>query len=79
MYCTNCGAKINDNLKFCTQCGAKIEQLSQETPVEDSGSNQKKHGKFKLAVIIAAILIVVSCGVMAKDSIIRTVSPKTYL
>jgi len=79
MYCTNCGARINDNSKFCTQCGARIGQLSQETPVEASGSSQKKHGKLKLAVIIVAILIIASCGVMAKDSIIRTVSPKTYL
>ena len=36
MFCTNCGAKINDGDSFCTNCGAKI--------VNDNGStNEKLH------------------------------------
>ncbi|HHW47067.1 MAG TPA: zinc ribbon domain-containing protein [Clostridiaceae bacterium] len=78
MYCTNCGANISDNSKFCTQCGAKIERASVETPVTPE-LNQRKFGKTGLVIIIAAILIVFSCVVMAKNSIIRAVSPKSYL
>lgn len=26
MYCSNCGAQLNDGAKFCHECGTKIEQ-----------------------------------------------------
>lgn len=26
MYCTECGTKISDNLKFCTSCGTRLNQ-----------------------------------------------------
>lgn len=29
MYCTNCGAQIDDNATFCTSCGAKTEVTSE--------------------------------------------------
>ncbi len=31
MFCTNCGAKIDDKAKFCTSCGVKIEAFSPYT------------------------------------------------
>lgn len=33
MYCTNCGAKIDDNAAFCTNCGAKTEAAAESTQV----------------------------------------------
>ncbi len=33
MYCTNCGAKIEQTMKYCVQCG-------QRTPFETTQSNQ---------------------------------------
>ena len=26
MFCTNCGASLDDDTKFCTSCGAKVEE-----------------------------------------------------
>lgn len=36
MFCTNCGAQINDGTKFCPKCGAQVggEQAPVVTPVE---------------------------------------------
>ena len=77
MYCTNCGAKNDDQMKFCTQCGAKLEQLSVETP--DVETMPKKRRNYKFVYILAAILVIVSCTAMARNSIYRTVAPKAYL
>ena len=36
MFCTNCGAQINDGTKFCPKCGVQVggEQAPVVTPVE---------------------------------------------
>ena len=26
MFCDNCGARLNDNIKFCPECGTKVNQ-----------------------------------------------------
>ena len=31
MKCSQCGAPIEENLKFCTQCGARVEQVEEES------------------------------------------------
>lgn len=41
MYCTQCGAPIEENLKFCTQCGARIEDSKQIEKQEESVSQQE--------------------------------------
>ncbi|MCR4788812.1 MAG: zinc-ribbon domain-containing protein [Lachnospiraceae bacterium] len=35
MFCTNCGAKVEDGALFCTNCGAKIETVA-DTPAEEN-------------------------------------------
>lgn len=45
MFCTNCGAKIDDKAKFCTNCGVKIESVSPYTvsvKPEDISENPKE-------------------------------------
>lgn len=32
MYCSECGAEIDDDSKFCSQCGKKIEQKEENYP-----------------------------------------------
>lgn len=32
MYCTKCGAKLAEGLKFCTSCGSRIKAVEQPTP-----------------------------------------------
>lgn len=34
MKCSQCGAPIEENLKFCTQCGARVEQVEEERSQE---------------------------------------------
>lgn len=31
MYCTECGAKLKDDVKFCTSCGTKVERYVSHT------------------------------------------------
>ena len=82
MYCTNCGAKNDDQTKFCTQCGTKLGQTPAESPASEFPAGEpmpKKRRSFKFAYILAAVLILVSCAVMARNSIYRTVAPKAYV
>ena len=34
MKCSQCGAPIEENLKFCTQCGARVKQVEEERSQE---------------------------------------------
>lgn len=34
MKCSQCGAPIEENLKFCSQCGARVEQVEEERSQE---------------------------------------------
>lgn len=34
-FCTNCGTKLNDEVKFCTECGQKVPQTVTPPPVSE--------------------------------------------
>lgn len=35
IYCTECGAALNEEDRFCTNCGVTLEELEKEEPVTD--------------------------------------------
>ena len=37
MYCTRCGAQLEDGVKFCTHCGARVEPLVPAAPASGDG------------------------------------------
>lgn len=57
LYCTKCGAKLNENVKFCEKCGAPVEK---NAPEKSSGSATKKNGLIGIAVIAVAVLVVIT-------------------
>ncbi len=88
MYCSKCGAELPDEAKFCTTCGASTEDngevMNYEPNVYENneiitpGSSHKKAPKAVLGVI-AAIVIVLMGGFLAKAQFMRTFMPKTYV
>ena len=34
MFCTNCGSKLPDDVKFCTQCGAPVTKVIPRSDLE---------------------------------------------
>lgn len=46
MYCTHCGAKIEDENKFCPNCGNKIEEIVDENLI-DKYTSSSHDFKFK--------------------------------
>ncbi len=34
MFCTNCGSKLPDDVKFCTQCGAPVAKVIPRSDLE---------------------------------------------
>ena len=55
MYCGNCGAEIQEKIKFCPMCGCEIEYLQQNSQKKRSmiiSMNEKFTLKFNLIVWI---------------------------
>lgn len=42
MYCSNCGAKLDDGQHFCTNCGHKLESESSAAPIEPVASGDEE-------------------------------------
>lgn len=40
MFCTNCGSKLPDDVKFCTQCGAPVAKVITRSELEQQGDGQ---------------------------------------
>lgn len=93
MYCTNCGAEIEDDSKFCTNCGCKIDGA------DEIGSNAEEPKKMKIfgkkmmfgekkpfggkKIIIAAGVVAAAALVIGVPNVIGFVcatilSPKSY-
>lgn len=75
MFCTKCGNKVNDNMKFCTMCGAPLARPKQR--VENQIPRTSKKGKiFSIiglaasiyAIFTTAYLYYLRYGYEAKDS-----------
>lgn len=73
MYCTRCGKEVKDGAKFCPNCGAKIESGESVNRVNfsETQGHQKKQKKSgpKIAIIIAAVLIVCAGGGVAYSTV----------
>lgn len=72
MFCTNCGAKINENDSFCVGCGTKIEKSKKITKEEHKEDNKKENNSInnnnskrndgnKTASIVLGIISIVTC------------------
>ena len=56
MYCSSCGAKLDDDAKFCTNCGTSIDQggnenIQNETHQNDEQIRNQPIGKVILGII----------------------------
>ena len=70
MFCTNCGNRIDENMKFCTTCGAPVEadtaqkhaDPSHDVRLEALPQTQKKHVSKGVVVAIVALFVCVIIG-----------------
>lgn len=74
MFCTKCGAQLQDGAKFCVKCGTKVsalnteaEQIAQDTVTaeENKEPKKKKHTGLKVLLIIVIILALLAGGAVA--------------
>lgn len=42
MFCTSCGARLEDGSVFCTSCGARIETVIEDTPAATSSATSSE-------------------------------------
>lgn len=72
MFCSNCGAQLNDNVSFCSACGTALGQAPQEyqksgvligfsPKINDPSFQAYKRKSVAWAFIFAGILAVIAC------------------
>ena len=73
MYCTRCGAPLEDDAKFCTSCGMPVgcgtdapkeNESSQNEPPQKEAPGKKKTGRI-VAGIVAGVVLAVGIGLLA--------------
>lgn len=73
MFCSNCGKKIDDNIKFCPDCGQQVEKIENnnvekvnektiETEITKKQEKKRKHNEE---------LICKKCGVKTEEKVKR--------
>ncbi len=62
-FCSNCGTKLQENVRFCPKCGTPIsENVVQQEIIEEAPKRNRKSFYALLTVLSAIILII--CGVV---------------
>ncbi len=78
MYCSNCGAEINDEMKFCPNCGKEIQKAKEEK--NDNSENEDNDNsiftsKPKFAsgcafiVFVVIIALIILAGIAPNEGI----------
>ena len=39
-FCSNCGAKLDDNAEFCSSCGTRVQKEAENVNPQQTYSNQ---------------------------------------
>lgn len=58
MYCSGCGAKLDEGAKFCAICGTKVEVKPSQTKNGSIISTKKKKKGTVIAIIIAIVCLI---------------------
>lgn len=71
-FCTNCGTKLEDNVKFCTSCGNEVnsegvannnsQPVNNTTNVVVNNSEQKQNGLAIAGFVVSLVSTIVCCG-----------------
>ena len=73
MFCSNCGTKNEDGVKFCVNCGATFEETNETAPVEaapmdtqgNAGFEADPEKKEKITKIVKTAIIVALVAIVA--------------
>lgn len=62
MFCKECGAEVDDDVKFCPSCGTSLSTSNQEKkPKDNTNLKKRKKAPIKTIILILVVIIVVSC------------------
>lgn len=63
-FCTNCGTKLEDNVKFCTSCGKGVDEGAQQktTVVVNNNSTEPKNGLAIAGFVVSLVSTLLCCG-----------------
>ncbi len=72
MFCSKCGAQVEDGVKFCPNCGADLSQSTEQTyeRVEGETVNMNETQSTNMTgaandrnIVLAIILTIIKCGI----------------
>ncbi|MEW6129102.1 MAG: hypothetical protein AB1757_18835 [Acidobacteriota bacterium] len=75
MYCSTCGNRLIQGLKYCNQCGAKIENNPED---KSSGNTDKIVGRLSFAMIWVALFGFIATFLVV-ENLVKTGSPAGML
>lgn len=66
-FCTNCGTKLEDNVKFCTSCGKGVDGEEQAKPnttvvVNNASANEPQNGLAIAGFVVSLVSTLLCCG-----------------
>jgi len=67
-FCTNCGTKLDDNVKFCTSCGKAVEgeeqanQSNATVVVNNNSVNEPNNGLAIAGFVVSLVSTFLCCG-----------------
>jgi len=76
MFCKNCGAQLDDGVKFCTNCGANLEGINAATvqpavPALAERPTAKSHIRRNSLVAVGAVVVLVAGGIVLYHTVIK--------
>lgn len=72
MYCSYCGKKINENVKFCPHCNNKINTIQDEIAVKKKQSDSENQPTSAILGFVLAIFLCIYGVVCLKEEADKT-------
>ena len=62
-FCSNCGTKLQENVRFCPKCGTPISENKVQQEIVEEAPKRNRKSLYALLAVLSAIILII-CGVV---------------